>query len=249
MVVRNTLLGELQMDNITILFAIAAGMLSFFSPCIFPLLPAYLANLTGSYGSGGHTSVSNRTLMIRSTLFILGFTVVFVLMGASASMIGQIFTANRGLLEKISGLLIIIFGLQIAGILNLRMLMFQKQRETKAPKNGSGWHSFVVGVAFGTGWTPCVGLALSSILLLAGSSETMFNGIFLLLFYSLGLGVPFLLISILITKSMGIMRKINKWLPRLSLLNGWILIAMGLLLFTGQLQKLSAWLASFAPMF
>lgn len=237
------------MDNISILFALSAGALSFFSPCIFPLLPAYLANLTGSYGSGEKTSVSNRTLMIRSALFILGFTVIFLLMGASASMIGQIFTANRGLLEKISGLLIIIFGLQIAGILNLRFLMFQKQQETKAPKNGSGWNSFVVGVAFGTGWTPCVGLALSSILLLAGSSETMYHGIFLLLFYSLGLGVPFLLISILITKSKGIMRKINKWLPLLALLNGWILIAMGFLLFSGQLQKLSAWLASFAPIF
>ncbi|BBI36733.1 cytochrome c biogenesis CcdA family protein [Cohnella abietis] len=237
------------MDNISILFAVTAGMLSFFSPCIFPLLPAYLANLTGSYESGKHKSVSIRTMMNRSILFILGFTAVFMLMGASASMIGQVFTANRGLLEKISGLLIIIFGLQIAGVLNFRILMFQKQWETKAPKNRSGWYSFVVGVAFGTGWTPCVGLALSSILLLAGSSETMYSGIFLLLFYSMGLGIPFLLLSFLITKSKGIMKKINKWLPRLSLLNGWILIAMGLLLFMGQLQKLSAWLASFGPSF
>lgn len=233
------------MDNITVLFAISAGLLSFFSPCIFPLLPAYLANLTGSYGSGGQISVSKRIMMIRSILFILGFTVVFMLMGASVSMIGQLFAANRGIIEKVSGLLIIIFGLQTAGILNLRFLMFQKQHETKGPK--SGWNSFVVGVAFGTGWTPCVGLALSSILLLAGSSETMYSGMFLLLFYSLGLGAPFLLISFLITKSMGIMKKVNKWLPRLSLLNGWIMIAMGLMLFTGQLQKLSAWLSQFAP--
>lgn len=233
------------MDQISILFAIAAGMLSFFSPCIFPLLPAYVANLTGSYVSGDKLSVSKKTLMARSILFILGFTVVFMMMGASASMIGQFFAANRGVLEKVAGLLIIIFGLQTAGFLHLRFLMFQKQWESKGPK--TGWRSFVVGIAFGTGWTPCVGLALSSILLLAGSSETMYNGIFLLLFYSLGLGVPFLLISLLITKSLGVMKKINKWLPRLSRINGWILIVMGLLLFTGQLQKLSAWLAQFAP--
>ncbi|RAT98308.1 cytochrome c biogenesis CcdA family protein [Brevibacillus sp. Leaf182] len=233
------------MDQLSILFAIAAGMLSFFSPCIFPLLPAYVANLTGSYVSGDKMSVSKKVLMVRSLLFILGFTVVFMMMGASASMIGQFFAANRGVLEKVAGLLIILFGLQTAGLLHLRFLMFQKQWEAKGPKNG--WHSFVVGLAFGTGWTPCVGLALSSILLLAGSAETMYSGIFLLLFYSLGLGVPFLLISLLITRSLGVMKKVNKWLPRLSLINGWILIAMGLLLFTGQLQKLSAWLAQFAP--
>jgi cytochrome c-type biogenesis protein len=233
------------MDNISILFALAAGLLSFFSPCIFPLVPAYVANLTGSYASGDQINVSRRTLMVRSILFILGFTVVFMMMGASASMIGQFFAANRGIIEKVSGLLIILFGLQMAGLLNLRFLMFQKQWETKGPK--SAWNSFVVGLGFGTGWTPCVGLALSSILLLAGSSETMYSGIFLLLFYSLGLGVPFLLISLLITKSFGVMKKVNKLLPRLSLINGWIMITMGLLLFTGYLTKLSAWLSQFAP--
>ncbi|MCR8844974.1 cytochrome c biogenesis protein CcdA [Paenibacillus sp. SC116] len=233
------------MDDISILFAIAAGMLSFLSPCIFPLLPAYVANLTGSHVAGDKLMVSKKTLMMRSFLFILGFTLVFMMMGASASMIGQSFAANRGIIEKVSGLLIIIFGLQTVGLLNIRFLMFQKKWETNGPINS--WHSFVVGLAFGTGWTPCVGLALSSILLLAGSTETMSSGIFLLMFYSLGLGVPFLLISLLLTRSLGVIKKVNKLLPRLSLLNGWILIVMGLLLFTGQLQKLSAWLAAIAP--
>ncbi|WP_028594445.1 cytochrome c biogenesis CcdA family protein [Paenibacillus assamensis] len=233
------------MNDISILFAVAAGMLSFLSPCIFPLLPAYVANLTGSYVSGDKLIISKRTLIMRSILFILGFTVVFMMMGASASVIGQAFAANRGIIEKVSGLLIIMFGLQTAGLLNLRFLMFQKKWETKGSKGS--WHSFVVGLAFGTGWTPCVGLALSSILLLAGSTETMSSGILLLLFYSLGLGIPFLLISFLLTKSLKVMTKVNKLLPRLSAINGWILIVLGLLLFTGQLQKLSAWLAAIAP--
>ncbi|MBD8499604.1 cytochrome c biogenesis CcdA family protein [Paenibacillus arenosi] len=233
------------MDDISILFAIAAGMLSFLSPCIFPLLPAYVANLTGSYVSGDKLIISKRTLFMRSIFFILGFTIVFMTMGASASVIGQVFAANRGIIEKVSGLLIIMFGLQTAGLLNLRFLMFQKRWEAKGSKGS--WNSFIVGLAFGTGWTPCVGLALSSILILAGSTETMSSGILLLLFYSLGLGIPFLLISFLLTKSFKVMKKVNKLLPRLSLINGWILIVLGLLLFTGQLQKLSAWLAAMAP--
>jgi cytochrome c-type biogenesis protein len=235
------------MENLSVFFAFTAGMLSFFSPCIFPLLPAYVANLTGSYVEGNKMNVSKGVLMYRSISFILGFSLVFMVMGASASMVGQFFTENRSLLEKISGILIILFGLQSARILNLRFLMFQKQWEIKQSNKKNSWNSFVLGVAFGSGWTPCVGLALSSILLLAGSSETMYSGLFLLLLYSLGLGIPFLLLSILITYSLGVIKKINKILPQLSLLNGWILIGMGVLLFTGQLQKISAWLASFTP--
>ncbi|MFF2481245.1 cytochrome c biogenesis CcdA family protein [Paenibacillus sp. NPDC058071] len=233
------------MESMTIFFALTAGILSFFSPCVFPLLPAYIANLTGSHVDGGKMAVSKTVLMTRSISFIIGFSCVFVAMGASASMVGQFFAENRSLLEKISGMLVIVFGLQTANIINLRFLMFQKQWEVKSTHQKKSWHSFVMGLAFGSGWTPCVGLALSSILLLAGSSETMYSGLLLLMVYSLGLGIPFLLISILITYSLDVFKRVNKLLPRLSLLNGWILIGMGVLLFTGQMQKISAWLASY----
>ncbi|MBP1930870.1 cytochrome c biogenesis CcdA family protein [Ammoniphilus resinae] len=235
------------MENITIVFAFTAGILSFFSPCIFPLIPAYVANLTGSHIQSEKVIVSKWLLMSRSLYFILGFSVIFMLMGASASALGQLFSQYRGLLEKVSGFLIIVFGLQMAGILSLRFLMLEKRFQSKTPSNKSNWSSFVLGLAFGTGWTPCVGLALSSILLLAGSADTMYSGLFMLMVYSLGLGIPFLIISWLITYSLTVVRKVNKFLPKLSLINGWILIFMGLLLFTGQLQKISAWLATFTP--
>ncbi|RXT07931.1 cytochrome c biogenesis CcdA family protein [Ammoniphilus sp. CFH 90114] len=235
------------MDNISIFFAFTAGMLSFFSPCIFPLIPAYIANLTGSTVQSEKIVVPKRVLMSRSIYFILGFSLVFMLMGASASVLGQLFAEYRGILEKVSGFLIIVFGMQMAGFLSLRFLMFEKRFEVDVSRKKNNGTSFLMGLAFGTGWTPCVGLALSSILLLAGSVDTMYSGLLLLLVYSLGLGIPFLLISWMITYSLGAVRKVNKMLPRLSLINGWILISMGLLLFTGQLQKLSAWLATFTP--
>ncbi|WP_035099822.1 cytochrome c biogenesis protein CcdA [Aneurinibacillus terranovensis] len=228
----------------SLIFSFTAGLFSFFSPCIFPLIPAYVAHLTGEYLKEGRIDVQKKVLMIRSMSFILGFSVVFVLMGASASMIGQIFRDNRDLIEKISGILIIVFGLQMANILQLRFLMFEKRWETKEAKQKTIGSSFLLGLAFGSGWTPCVGLALSSILLLAGSSETMYNGVLMLWIYSLGLGIPFLVISLAITYSMKAVKKLNRLLPTLSLLNGWVLIGMGILLFTGQIQKISAWLSA-----
>lgn len=233
------------MENVSVLFAFTAGMLSFLSPCVFPLIPAYVANLTGSTLGNNRVEVSKRLLLARSLSFIMGFSLIFVLMGASASVLGQIFTHNRDIVQKISGLLIIIFGLQMAGILKLRFLMMEKRWEAKLTGEKNIWRSLLLGMSFGAGWTPCVGLALSSILLLAGSANTVYSGILMLFVYSLGLGIPFLAISLIITYSLRVVRKINRSLGMLSLINGWILIGMGLLLYTGQLQKISAWLAGF----
>ena len=233
------------METVSVLFAFTAGILSFLSPCVFPLIPAYIANLTGSTYGNNRVEVSKRLLLARSLSFIMGFSVIFVLMGASASVLGQIFTHNRDVIQKISGLLIIIFGLQMAGILKLRFLMMEKRWEAKQTGEKNVWRSFILGMSFGAGWTPCVGLALSSILLLAGSSNTVYSGMLMLFVYSLGLGIPFLAISLIITYSLHIVKKINRSLGLLSLINGWILIGMGLLLYTGQLQKISAWLSSF----
>ena len=233
------------METVSVLFAFTAGILSFLSPCVFPLIPAYIANLTGSTYGNNRVEVSKRLLLARSLSFIMGFSVIFVLVGASASVLGQIFTHNREVIQKISGLLIIIFGLQMAGILKLRFLMMEKRWEAKQTGEKNVWRSFILGMSFGAGWTPCVGLALSSILLLAGSSNTVYSGMLMLFVYSLGLGIPFLAISLIITYSLHIVKKINRSLGLLSLINGWILIGMGLLLYTGQLQKISAWLSSF----
>lgn len=234
------------MENVSVLFAFTAGMLSFLSPCVFPLIPAYVANLTGSSYGDNRIEVSKRVLFTRSIAFILGFSLIFVLMGASASTVGRLFANYRDLIQMISGILIIIFGLQMAGVIKLRFLMTEKRWEGKQEAGNSLWRSLIMGISFGAGWTPCVGLALSSILLLAGSAETIYSGMFLLFIYSMGLGLPFLAISLIITYSFKVVKTINSKLGILSIISGWILVAMGILLFTGQLQRISAWLSQFA---
>ena len=232
------------MENISVAFAFTAGLLSFLSPCVFPLLPAYVASLTDSTFEDNRIVVSRKVLIVRSLGFIVGFSLIFIAMGATASAVGQILSLYRAVIVKISGLLVIVFGMQMAGILQLRFLNFVKQWNIETQKKNI-FRSMLLGISFGIGWTPCVSLALSSILLLAGSSTTVFKGIFMLFVYSLGLGIPFLIITFLITYSLNVVKKINRLLGVLSLVNGWILIVMGVLLYTGQMQKISAWLAGF----
>lgn len=233
------------MQNVTFIVAFTAGVLSFLSPCVFPLIPAYVAHLTGSLVKDNRIETEKKLLLIRSMSFILGFSIVFVVLGASASLIGQLFAENRELIMKVSGLLIIVFGLQMARVLNLRLLMREAKWEVKPTARKGFASSLLTGIAFGTGWSPCVGLALGAILSLATSSETMYTGMLLLFVYSLGLGVPFLIISFILRSSLGVVKKLNRIVPTLSVINGWILVAMGILLFTGQMQKLSAWLSQF----
>ncbi|WP_199925673.1 cytochrome c biogenesis CcdA family protein [Paenibacillus bouchesdurhonensis] len=233
------------MTEITIFIAFAAGMLSFLSPCVFPLIPAYVTQMTGAMAKGGKIEVSKRRLLLRSVSFIAGFSIVFIVMGASASFVGQFFVQWRSLAEKLGGLLIIVFGLQMTGWLSLKFLMKQVHWKRSELSRNRSLDSFVMGLAFGTGWTPCVGLALSSILMLAGSADTMLSGMGLLFVYSIGLGIPFILIALLVTYSLGYVKRVNRILPALSKVNGWVLIAMGLLLYTGQLQKISGWLSSY----
>ncbi|NNV06964.1 cytochrome c biogenesis CcdA family protein [Geobacillus sp. C56-T2] len=228
------------------IFAFVAGALSFFSPCIFPLIPAYVAHLTGTKVAENKIQARKQEIVLRSLAFIGGFSIIFVLMGATASAIGQMLIQYRGLMEKLAGLFIIVFGLQMAGVLSFRLLMKEKRWDTSA-NNTKGWLSSVfVGMAFAAGWTPCVGLTLSSILLLASSTETLYSGMTLLLLYSLGLGVPFLFISLVMTKSLQVIKNVNRWLPMLAKVNGWLLVVLGGLLYTGQMTKISALLSSYS---
>jgi cytochrome c-type biogenesis protein len=234
----------MYLENMSVGFAFAAGIFSFFSPCIFPLLPAYVANLTGGRIDHDKIAVSRGLLLFRSLGFILGFSILFIFMGASASLLGQFFLEYKGYIEKIGGLIIIIFGLQMAGMLNLSFLYYQKQWNFQYRQHKDFFSSFLLGISFGAGWTPCVGLVLSSILLLAGASDTVYNGMFYLLVYSAGLGIPFLAISFILTYSLAIMKRINGLLDKVILFNAGLLICMGLLLLTGRFQAVSAWFSS-----
>lgn len=233
------------MNDIGIFFALAGGVLSFFSPCVFPLLPAYITHLTGGKIENSKIQVERSKLYIRSVGFIIGFSAIFIALGASASYIGKLLMNYRVIIMQIAGLLIIIFGLQMAGLLKLKFLMKEKRVQAeKKPQNIMS--SILLGMAFASGWSPCVGLALSSILLLASSSDTLMQGVLLLGAYSLGMAIPFLIISIVVSYSLKTMRKINRYLSKLSFVNGMVMVMLGFLVLSGQMQKISAWLSSFS---
>jgi cytochrome c-type biogenesis protein len=234
-----------MLNDIGIFFALTGGILSFFSPCVFPLLPAYITHLTGGKIEDSKLQVNRRKLYIRSLGFIIGFSIIFIALGASASFIGKILMNYRIIIMQMAGILIIVFGLQMAGLLKFKLLMKEKRIQSEH-QSKSIFSSILLGMAFASGWSPCVGLALSSILLLASSSDTLSQGIFLLGAYSLGLAIPFFVISIIISYSLKTMKKINKYLSKLSVVNGIIMVMLGFLVLSGQMQKISAWLSYYS---
>ncbi|MDQ0205322.1 cytochrome c biogenesis CcdA family protein [Alkalicoccobacillus murimartini] len=235
--------------EVSIWLAFFAGMVSFLSPCIFPLVPAYLAQLTGSTISEGQVQADRRLILTRSLGFILGFTLIFVLMGASSSFLGQIFSNNRQLIEQLGGIFIVLFGLQMAGIISLRSLLTEKKLPIKPRKSASFSNSMLIGFLFGAGWMPCIGLVLGSILIIASNGDTMGSGILLLFIYSAGLGVPFLLVAFFWSKSLSKLKVMNKWLPTIQRVSGVLMIVLGIMLFTGYFRVLSAYFAQFIPFF
>ncbi|MGM9925914.1 MAG: cytochrome c biogenesis CcdA family protein [Bacillus sp. (in: firmicutes)] len=232
------------LSDVGLFFAFTTGILSFFSPCVFPLLPAYVTHLTGGEIKDSKVLTEKRVLYTRSIGFVLGFSSIFIIMGTSASFLGQIFYSYRMIIMQIAGFLIIIFGLQMAGLLKFKFLMREKRIQSEKKTKGV-FSSIFLGMAFASGWTPCVGLALSSILLLASSSDTLYQGMYLLALYSLGMAIPFFIISIAVSYSLKTIKKINKYLGKLAFINGMIMVALGLLVLSGQMQKISAWLASY----
>jgi cytochrome c-type biogenesis protein len=233
------------MNDLGIFFALASGLLSFFSPCVFPLLPAYITHLTGGKIENAKIKVDKTMLYSRSIGFIIGFSIIFIALGASASFIGKILLNYHSIMMEIAGFLIIIFGLQMAGLIKFKFLMKEKRMESNF-KSNSIISSILLGMAFASGWSPCVGLALSSILLLASSLDTLTQGVLLLGAYSLGMAIPFIIISIVISYSLKTIRKINKYLSKLAFVNGMIMVFLGFLVLSGQMQKISAWLSPFS---
>ncbi|HEY8393982.1 MAG TPA: cytochrome c biogenesis CcdA family protein [Thermaerobacter sp.] len=229
--------------DVTLGIAIAGGLAYFFSPCVWPLYPAYLAFLGGSPGdvtAGGGRALATR--LVNACGFVLGLGLVFVSLGATLSGAGQLIAFYRPVLEKVAGLLIVVFGLQMLGLLRLEVL----QREWRLPLQ-PGRPSFaagvVMGAAFGLGWTPCVGPVLASILLLAGQAATVREGMLLLAAFTAGFAVPFLLLAALIGwVGPQWLRGRGAALVRVQKASGALLVVLGLLVFSGQLARISAWL-------
>jgi cytochrome c-type biogenesis protein len=223
--------------------ALAAGMISFASPCVLPLVPAYLGFITGRsadelQNARGKARV---TIVTQGLAFVLGLAVIFALLGASASVLGQTLLQNQERLYQVGGVLVVIFGLQMLGITRIPLLA-RTMRVAEVTPNVQRSHvgALVMGLAFGAGWTPCVGPFLAGLLGLASQQETVGAGVLLLLIYALGLGVPFLLAGLAVNRSLNVMRGIRPHMLAIERVSGALLIGMGILLFTQQLTRITS---------
>lgn len=243
----------MEVQGVGLAVAFAAGLLSFLSPCVLPLIPSYVTFITGMSldeltDAEGERERVRRAVLVHGMLFVLGFTIVFVILGASATFLGSLFAYASRWVERVGGVLLIAFGLYLLGALRL-------------PGAGREWRvhlgdkplgylgTVLVGVTFGAGWTPCIGPVLGGILTLAATSGSVGGGVALLLVYSAGLAVPFLLAALLLQRFLGSMRRIGPWLPWVSRISGILLLVLGVLMLTGSFTTLTAMLARWTPDF
>jgi cytochrome c-type biogenesis protein len=239
-------------DATSISFGIAflAGLVSFLSPCVLPIVPSYVTFVTGrtieeltTHGRGA----ARRQAAVHASLFVLGFTMVFVALGATATVFGGALGRSLPLLQQVGGVVIALLGLSMLGVLRLPALM-RERRVHLAAKPAGMFGSVLVGVAFGAGWTPCVGPVLASILLYAGTADSATRGMALLGTYALGLGIPFWLAAVGLNWYLAGARRVMRWLRPIELASGAFLVIIGVLLFTGRFTLLSGYLAGFGQL-
>tara|TARA_B100001175_G_C19501000_1_gene638043 strand:+ start:1775 stop:2482 length:708 start_codon:yes stop_codon:yes gene_type:complete len=223
--------------------AFSAGLISFLSPCVLPLIPGYISFISGQ--TLNELLESKKVKLLPLVLFVAGFSLVFIMLGATASVIGKFILQNSDQLRIIAGIIIVIFSLHLIGIFNIKFLNYEKKIYTKNSTNK--YFTFVIGMAFGFGWTPCIGPILGSILALASTEKTIFRAILLLSFYSLGLAIPFLLSGYLIQKFLVFSKNFKRNINLVSKIGGTILLVTGILILTNQLQSLGYYILNIFP--
>lgn len=226
------------------LAAFLAGVLSFLSPCVLPLVPGYVSLISGSTVDelGGSERRLLRSVMLHSAMFIIGFSLVFISLGAIATTLGQMTRQFYPILTRVAGVIIILFGLHLTGLLKIKA--FYADKRLHQVKGGSSpWGAFVVGFAFAFGWTPCIGPILATILTFAASEDTVLRGVMLLTVYSLGLAVPFLLTSLGIDRFLAFYGRFRRHLHTVEVVSGVLLILVGVLIVTRQFTILSGYLS------
>lgn len=234
----------MQSEQIGLLGAFAAGLLSFLSPCVLPLIPSYITYITGLSFADLHDQHPShkirRQTLVHSLLFIGGFTTVFVLLGASATLIGGALQQHAEIVRKAGGVLIIIFGIHVTGFVPIHLLMGEKRINIhRKPAGYLG--SFLVGLAFAAGWTPCIGPILASILMVAATEETVARGVMLLLVYSVGLGIPFLLSSLALHRFLLIFNRFKKHIRLFEVVTGIFLIVVGIMIYKNYLSVMGGY--------
>ena len=228
---------------IELTIALGAGLISFLSPCVLPLIPGYISYISGS--SLSELIEKKNVNLFPIILFTIGFSIVFIIFGAASTFLGNIFLQNSYELRIVAGLIIIILSLHIIGLINLKFLNYEKRIQTNISKNL--FSPILIGMAFAFGWTPCIGPILGSILVLASTEESLFQGILLLSFYSIGLAVPFILSGYLIQKFLLFSKNFKKNINKVSKIGGVILLITGILIITNQLQALGFYLLNIFP--
>lgn len=234
-------------ENLSLVIAAGAGLLSFASPCVVPLVPGYLGYLSGTMLGQTPADAAARVAQRRKTVahalaFVLGFTLVFTALGASVGLIGYALRDLLPYLQKAGGVILIAFGLHTMGVITLPFLYRERRVDVRrVPQQWGYLSSVLIGAIFGAGWTPCVGVVLSGILTMAATSATVSRGAMLLLAYSLGLGIPFLLSALAIDRAQGVLWRLNQRARLVEVVSGALLIVMGLLVFGNVLQLMSAY--------
>jgi cytochrome c-type biogenesis protein len=229
------------------LVALTAGVLSFLSPCVLPIVPPYLAYMGGISMNEMQEGTGRRRAVLAAAFFVLGLSTVFIFLGFTASIFGQFFLQNQDLLAKIAGAVVIIFGLHFLGVFRISILD-RDARMDAGDRGGSALGAYVLGLAFAFGWTPCIGPQLGAILGLAAVESSVARGTTLLAVYALGLGVPFLLAAMFIERAMGLMTRLKRHMRLIERIMGLLLIAVGLMLLTGAFTTLSFWILETFPM-
>lgn len=232
--------------SIGLLLAFSAGLLSFLSPCVLPLIPSYITFITGL--SFDDVTARKRVALTHGLLFVLGFSLIFLALGATATVLGRVMFAQRDLITKVGGGIIILFGLYLAGVLNIAF--FARERRVHLADKPVGYLGTVlVGIAFGAGWTPCIGPILGSILIFASSEADLPRGLALLTAYSMGLAVPFVVSALAVDRFMAFFQKFKSqmlWIQRAA---GGVMIVVGILMITNRFTILASWLQQFTPDF
>ena len=234
------------MDEVSAFTAFFAGLVSFLSPCVLPLVPGYISIISGSSLEQLKAQEKDASLvrnaLINSVLFIIGFSITFILLGASATWIGQILLARKRLFEEIAGLVLIVFGIHLTGFIKINALYKDKRfHNVQKPRGKIG--ALVLGLVFAFGWTPCVGPILAGILTIASTKQTVTEGMFLLAVYSAGLGIPFLLTSLGLNQFLAFYGRFKKHFHAVEIVSGALVVAVGILILTGSLSRLATYFA------
>jgi cytochrome c-type biogenesis protein len=226
--------------------AFVAGLLSFLSPCVLPLVPSYIGYLTGM--TLPEVSGRRRPALVHAILFVAGFSLIFILLGASATALGRALNQYQVWIQRVGGVLIIGFGLVCLGVVRADFLM--RERRVQMEEKPVGYlGSMLVGMAFAAGWTPCIGPVLGAILGLAATSNDLARGTLLLVAYSAGLAVPFLLAALALESFLGWFQRFRRYLPWVMRVSGALLVFVGVLMVTGEFTRLAGWLQQFTPTF